>query len=266
MTPISLIIKFCQLLNSEKCHFFRFFANFSLSCYISRLMRAKFENIRPFSRLTTGCLVFLSLILLSGCASMKQDAPASMAIRRGAITNPDAVKVRVSLANRAVYVYEGDEPRFITSVEIGRSGYATPTGDTKAFNKIARKRSNTYGFFVKGDQIIPGKRSQLPPGYRYVGYPMPWWVEFAAGGYGFHAGAVWPEPRSHGCLHIHSSVAGDFFHMVKEGTPIHVAHSLPEDATIGKNIPRPHDYNHPDSPPSVLITDAPFSNRGGVYF
>ena len=192
-----------------------------------------------------------------------------MAIRRGTVSNLNNVKVRVSIANRAVYVNEGEELRLATAVEVGKPGHGTPLGNFKAFNKIAKKRSNTFDFFVKGDQIIPGKHSKMPSGYRYVGYPMPYWVQFTDRGHGFHAGAVWPDPKthgSHGCLHIHKSVAGDFFRMVNSGTSIHIANSLPEDATLGKNVSRPRDYDHPDSPGTVKITDAPFSCAPNVYF
>ena len=58
----------------------------------------------------------------------------------------------------------------------------------------------------------------------------------------------------------------NFFNLVKEGTPIHIAQSQPEDATIGKNVPRPTDYNLPDSPRSVLITDAPLDRTSEVLF
>jgi len=187
-----------------------------------------------------------------------------MAVRYGEVTDPDAVRVRTSLSNRAVYVYENDEPRFVAAIAIGTPENPTPTGDFKVFRKLPRKRSNTYGFFVKGDEIRPGKRTQMPSGYRYVGYPMPWWVEFKPG-YGFHAGAVWPQPRTHGCLRLHRSIADDFFHLVDKGRTIHIADSLPEDSSIGKEIPRPTDYDHPDSPRSVLITDAPF-DAPNVYF
>ncbi len=228
-------------------------------------MILKSERIRSISRLALGSLSIITILGLSGCATTEIELPTSMAIRRGTVSNLDAVKVRVSLANRAVYVYDGEEPRFIATIAIGTRENPTPIGNFRAFNKFAKKRSGSYGYFVRGDQIIPGKRSAMPSGYRYVGYPMPYWVEFKSG-YGFHAGAVWPSPRSHGCLRIHKSVAGDFFRMVKEGVPIHIANSLPEDSTIGKNIPRPTDYDHADSPPAVRITDAPFSCAPNVYF
>lgn len=211
-------------------------------------------------------LVLTGLVfVLTSCATKPEnEVPASMAVKYGEVQNLANVRVRVSLNNRAVYVYEGEEPRFVAAVAIGRPGDDTPTGTFKAFNKLPRKRSNTYGFYVKGEEIIPGKRTQMPSGYRYVGYPMPWWVEFKSG-YGFHAGAVWPEPRTAGCLRLHRTIAEDFFRLVKEGTPIHIANSLPEDATLGKNVTRPTDYSQPDHPRSVLITDAPFDSTDILF-
>ena len=198
------------------------------------------------------------------CKTKPQAQPASMATRYGTVSNLASINVKVSLNNKAVYVFEGAEPRFVAAVTIGKPGDETPTGSFKAFNKLPRKRSNTYGFFVKGDEIIPGEISRKPSGYRYVGYPMPWWVEFKSG-YGFHAGAVWPMPRTHGCLRIHRTIAKDFFDLVNAGTPIQIAHSLPEDATIGKSVPRPTDFDQPDSPRSVLITDAPFESTNVLF-
>jgi len=204
------------------------------------------------------------LAFLSACASKPGDQPASMAVKYGTVSDLSDIKVRVSLNNRAVYVYENEEPRFVAAVAIGTQADPTPIGNFKAFNKLPRKRSNTYGFWVKGSEIIPEKRTSMPSGYRYVGYPMPWWVEFKSG-YGFHAGAVWPQPRTHGCLRLHRTIAADFFQLVKPGTPIHIAHSLPEDSTLGKNVPRPTDYDLPDSPRSVLITDAPFDSTNVLF-
>jgi lipoprotein-anchoring transpeptidase ErfK/SrfK len=217
-------------------------------------------SLFPFALLSTLALP------LAGCktAAPEVTVPASMAVKYAPVENPNNVRVRVSLNNMAVYVYEGEKPVFVAAVAVGKADSPTPTGDFKAFNLLPRKRSNTYGFWVKGEEIRPGRRDQMPSGYRYVGYPMPWWVEFKSG-YGFHAGGVWPEPRTKGCLRLHRTVAEDFFRLVKPGTPIHIAHSLPEDATLGKNVPRPTDYAMPDHPPSVLITDAPFNSTDILF-
>lgn len=218
------------------------------------------RNLVPLSL----AAALLAPAILSSCKTVEPAAPTSMAVRYGTVTNPSNVNVKVSLNNRAVYVFEGTEPRFVAATAIGKADSPTPTGTFKAFNKLPRKRSGTYGFYVKGEEIIPGKRSGMPAGYRYVGYPMPWWVEFTSG-YGFHAGGVWPEPRTKGCLRLHRSIAKEFFDMVPAGARIEIANSLPEDATIGKNVPRPTDYADPDAPPSVLITDAPL-DRTDVPF
>jgi lipoprotein-anchoring transpeptidase ErfK/SrfK len=204
-------------------------------------------------------------ILQSSCKTVEPEKPTSMALRYGTITNPSNVKVKVSLNNRAVYVLEGEEIRWAAAIAIGKPESPTPLGNFKAFNKLPRKRSGTYGFWVRGDEIIPGERGKMPSGYTYVGYPMPWWVEFTSG-YGFHAGAVWPMPRTHGCLRLHRTIAKEFFMMVNPGTPINIAHSQPEDATVGKSVPRPTDYSLPDSPRSVLITDAPLDHTEDVLF
>tara|TARA_B100000927_G_scaffold291119_1_gene292007 strand:+ start:4766 stop:5440 length:675 start_codon:yes stop_codon:yes gene_type:complete len=205
-----------------------------------------------------------AIIFAAGCVSRPGGHLDGMAIRYGKVSNPSDIEVRVSLNNRAVYVYENEEPRFVAAVAIGTKANPTPTGNFRAFNKLPRKRSNTYGFWVKGEEIIPGRRTSMPYGYRYVGYPMPYWVEFKSG-YGFHAGAVWPQPRTKGCLRLHRSIASDFFHLVKPGTPIHIANSLPEDSVLGKKVPRPIDYDLPDSPRSVLITDAPFDSVNVLF-
>lgn len=215
----------------------------------------------------TGIATAVAAMAVVGCATKppEETVPASMAVRYGTIQDMSKVKVKVSLGNRAVYVMEGDEPRFVAAVAIGTPSDPTPTGTFKVQHKEVKKRSSSYGFFVKDGQVVPGERRKMPSGYRYVGYPLPYWVYFSHG-CGFHAGAVWPQPRTHGCLRLHKTIADDFYHMVKVGTPVIIQNSLPEDATIGKNVPRPTDYAHPDSPPSVRASDAVFTDMDNVWF
>ena len=40
---------------------------------------------------------------------------------------------------------------------------------------------------------------------------------------------------------MHKNVAPKFFRLVSVGTPVSIVGSLPEDSTIGRNIPRPPD-------------------------
>ena len=87
--------------------------------------------------------------------------------------NPNNVVIKVSLQNRMVYVMEGNRPLLVTATAIGTPSNPTPKGRYRVTRKIENKRSNTYGFWVKGGTIVAGKSSRSPgTGYRYVGFPM----------------------------------------------------------------------------------------------
>jgi hypothetical protein len=175
-------------------------------------------------------------------------------------TNPNNVRIKVSLQNRAVYVMEGDRPLLVTATAIGTPSHPTPTGNFKIYTKIAKKRSNSYGFSINGDSIRPSKSSEATG--RYVGFPMAYWCEFSPA-YGFHEGSVWPMPRTHGCLRLHKNVAPKFYELARLGTPVNISYTQPEDATIGRNLKRPTDYADPDPPASFLISDRVFTTPTG---
>ena len=210
-------------------------------------------------------LFLFGLLNLVGCNSTNvgtyYDSPAYRP------SNPDRVRVKVSLKNSAIYVMEEDKPLLVTATCIGKKESPTPSGSFRAYNRLPRKRSNTYGFHVNSSEIIPGRRDETPSGFRYVGYPMPYWVEFKSG-YGFHSGYVHPIPKTHGCLRINQNVAPKFFALVRSGTPIEIKESFPEDSTIGKKIRRPQDYKDPDPARSYLISDKYFDDlqRKGDLF
>ena len=200
-----------------------------------------------------------SAIVMSGCAGS-----APLRTHYDAVAykpaNPNNVRIKVSLQNRAVYVMEGDRPLLITATAIGTPSNPTPTGNFRIFNKIAKKRSGSYGFSVSGDSIRPCKSSEASG--RYVGFPMALWCEFHPA-YGFHEGSVWPMPRTHGCLRLHKNVAAKFYELARMGTPVNIAYSQPEDASIGRNLKRPTDYADPDPPATYLISDRVFSTPTG---
>lgn len=177
--------------------------------------------------------------------------------------NPNNVQIKVSLANRAVYVMEGNRPLLVTATAIGTPAKPTPTGHFKVYKKIARKRSGSYGFSVSGGNIHPVEASKASG--RYVGFPMAYWVEFKPA-YGFHEGAVWPIPRTHGCLRLHKNVAPKFFELARLGTSVNIAHTQPEDASIGRNLRRPTDFADPDPPASFLVSDQVFTPFSGSLF
>lgn len=171
----------------------------------------------------------------SGIAAYEAyDRPASLP------TNPSAVRVKVSLSNQMAYVMEGSKPLLIMPVSVGKAHTPTPKGSFRIYGKEARRRANTHGYAISGGQVRSTKLSEKPAGWSFVGTPMPYWCEFTPA-YGFHTGWLKHQPASHGCVRMHQNVAPKFFRLVSNGTPVTISQSQPEDATIGRNIPRPVD-------------------------
>lgn len=175
--------------------------------------------------------------------------------------NPSNVRVKVSLANQMVYVMEGSEPLLVTPVGVGKAGSPTPTGNFRIFSKNHYQRANTHGFAYSGSNYKQTYLASKPAGWSFKGTPMPYWCEFKPA-YGFHTGWMKPYPCTHGCLRMHHNVSPKFFKLVSNGTPVNIAQSQPEDATIGKNVPRPPDATPlPDFHPSWYLGNEPFTHH-----
>ncbi|MEZ5299097.1 MAG: L,D-transpeptidase [Verrucomicrobiales bacterium] len=128
------------------------------------------------------------------------------------------------MKNQVIYVMEGNRPLLVAACSVGTAKTPTPKGRFTIYSKTQKRRRISN----------PGS-----------GYPMGYWCEFKSG-YGIHAGWVHPAPRTHGCVRLHFNVAPKFFALVKEGTLLYIADTQPEDATIGRNVPRPQDYANPE--------------------
>ncbi len=158
--------------------------------------------------------------------------------------NPANVRVKVSIANQTLYVMEGDRPLMVAACTIGKPSSPTPRGNFKIYSKQKHRR-----------------RISQPS----AGYPMGYWCEFKSA-YGIHAGWVHPGPRSAGCIRLHFNAAPKFFNLVRVGTPLNIAYSQPEDATIGQNVPRPRDASAPEFPSSILNSNEVFNLYKGPLF
>lgn len=217
-------------------------------------------TIKRFSLLIAAAL---TLIGLNSCGNISSPSGDYFAYDRPASlpSNPNNVRVKVSTSNQMVYVLEGDKPLLVTPVSVGTSKTPTPKGSYRIFNKEAKRRANTHGFATKGNQVRKTYLSKKPAGWSFKGTPMPYWCEFKPA-YGFHTGWLKPFPCTHGCIRLHENVAPKFFRLVKVGTPVSIAHSQPEDSTLGRNIPRPPDATPlPDYPASLMLSDAIFSKH-----
>lgn len=179
------------------------------------------------------------------------DRPAKMP------KNASAVRVKVSLSKQRAYVMEGNEPLLVMPVSVGAPGSSTPPGNFTIFNKEAKHRANTHGYAYSGDKAVKTMLAQKPAGWAFKGTPMPYWCEFKPN-YGFHTGWLKHHPCTHGCIRMHENLAPKFFQIVKVGTPVNIAYSQPEDATLG-NIPLP-----PDSGPLPDYDASMYTGEG--YF
>ena len=175
-------------------------------------------------------------------------------------TNPNNVKVKVSLSKQRAYVMEGSQILLAMPISVGAPGTATPSGSFTIFNKEHKHRANTHGYAYSGNNVKKTMLSSRPPGWSFKGTPMPYWCEFAPN-YGFHTGWLKHHPCSHGCIRMHENLSPKFFSLVKIGTPVNIAYSQPEDATLG-NIPLPPDSGPlPDYDGSMYVSDRYFDQH-----
>ena len=175
--------------------------------------------------------------------------------------DPSKVVVKVSLSKENIYVMEGDRCLMAVACSVGIPAKPTPRGHFTIYRKEEDKRSGSYGFRVQGDRVVPAEAGANVSG-RYVGYPMGFWCEFAPA-YGFHQGFVHPTPRTHGCIRLHGEAAPKFYALVHNGTPVHIAETQPEDASIGPKVQRVDDSRAPDPDPRVMVSSAAFQKPSG---
>jgi hypothetical protein len=150
------------------------------------------------------------------------------------------VELDIVLDEQIVYVTIGGEDAGWSYLATGLPKYATPTGHFKILEKVVDKHSNLwgvikdeYGTTVNSD--ARNGRDPVPPGGRFVGAHMPYWMRLTNGGIGMHVGVI-PRPglpASHGCIRLPRGFAPKLFAVVKVGTPV----------TIRGTTPYARDYN-----------------------
>jgi hypothetical protein len=194
------------------------------------------------------------------------DAYSSYDLPASRPRDPSRVRVKVSLANQAAYVLEGERSLLVMPVAVGTSSNPTPQGNFRIFKKELKHRAHSHGYAYNGNSAFQAYRARKPAGWKFKGTPMPHWCEFKAN-YGFHTGWLKSTPCTLGCLRMHENVAPKFFQLVKVGTPVNIQTKQPEDETIGRNIPRPPDAGLlPDYPPSFYLGEGYFTKHKAPVF
>lgn len=194
-------------------------------------------------------LAFAGLALgLSNCTAIKTGGNSSLTYDPATkpVKNPSNVRVKLSTGAQRVYVMEGNEVLLATPCSVGTASSPTPQGNFTIYSKVANRR-----------------RASSPG----AGYPMTFWMEFKSA-YGMHWGWVKPYPCTHGCVRLPIKSAQKIFSMVRTGTPLNIASSQPEDATIGKTLPVLDDSKLADPPDSYMMSSKVFEDaaKGKMYY
>ncbi len=160
--------------------------------------------------------------------------------------NPNNVRIKVSISKQRIYVVEGSRVLLATPCSVGAAHSPTP-----------------HGNFVISNKDFNHRRISSPG----AGYPMTGWSEFMPA-YGFHWGFVKPYPCTHGCIRMPKLAVAKFYGLIKVGTPVNIAVSQAEDATIGATLPVLDDTTLPDPPDSVLHSQSFFDDfkpKGALF-
>jgi hypothetical protein len=135
-----------------------------------------------------------------------------------------APNLLIKLSHQRAYFYKAGELVGVSTISTGREGFGTPRGNFKIVQKDKEHASSLYGKYVnnRGELIkddIDRSKDPLPPGAKFVGAPMPFFMRIT-GGVGMHEGFLPGYPASHGCIRMPRAMAEAFFRNVEVGTPV----------------------------------------------
>jgi hypothetical protein len=111
-----------------------------------------FAIIMNFTSLITITAVVTTAAFFSSCANIPTGGGSGLKAYHAydrptkLPSNPNNVRVKVSLSKQRTYVMEGSEVLLAMPVSVGSPGSSTPAGTFRIFNKEAKRRANTHGY------------------------------------------------------------------------------------------------------------------------
>jgi len=158
-----------------------------------------------------------ALIIFGGCSTVTDMVTSNLPESHSG--RPSIV---VSLRAQEAYLYRGGYRTASSHISSGREGYRTPVGRFQVIRKDEDHRSSVYGDYVddSGRVVkanVDSRRESKPPHSRFVGAPMPYFIEFSPG-YGLHQGYLPGVPASHGCIRMPYWKARQFYSAAHIGT------------------------------------------------
>jgi lipoprotein-anchoring transpeptidase ErfK/SrfK len=76
---------------------------------------------------------------------------------------------------------------------------------------------------AQGDVLVKNvgiKKDPMPPGARFAGSPMPYFMRLGRTAVGLHQGFLPGVPDSHGCIRMPERMVRIFFENAPPGTPV----------------------------------------------
>ena len=136
-----------------------------------------------------------------------------------------APSIVIDLSEQQASFYKGGKLVGVSAISSGREGFGTPKGQYKITQKNPDHASNLYGDYVnaQGDVVVKNvtfKKDPVPPGSRFAGSPMPFFMRLGRTAVGLHQGFLPGVPDSHGCIRMPHHMSEKFFENVELGTPV----------------------------------------------
>lgn len=194
----------------------------------------------PFmpSKLLLCCLLIPLGLASCQLGKKKPAAPAFQHPRwhidheRCAAAKPGKVRLDISLKSHTAQLLDENSVVLVEmDVSPGLPGHETPTGDFIVKEKLPLKRSDLYGQYVSmenGEVVVARTwehKGPKPPGTKYLGIAMPFWLRLTDDGVGVHVGGFERgHPTSHGCVRCPEAPQQKCWELCRPGVRVHIHH------------------------------------------
>jgi len=133
----------------------------------------------------------------------------------------------INLTKQNVSFYKGGKLVGVSAISSGREGFDTPTGSYTIIQKNINHASNLYGDYVDGagtvvQTNVDVKKDPVPPGAKFVGAPMPYFMRLTNSGVGMHQGFLPGVADSHGCIRMPEKMVKIYWDNAPLGTRVRV--------------------------------------------
>lgn len=138
-----------------------------------------------------------------------------------------APSIVINLSKQTATFYKGDRMVGVSAISSGREGHDTPPGNYKIIKKEIDHHSNLYGDFVDANGTVVVKnvsaiddKAKCPPGAKFLGASMPYFMRLTNAGVGMHQGYLPGVADSHGCIRMPEKMVKIYWDQAPVGTPV----------------------------------------------